>query len=111
MITRKPRAAMAAAWPYRIQLVKASEKKPWSSSTGRPSPISRHASLVPSKLSKKRVSGALSVGEFSNGFHPAIDNGFVLVGAIGWQTAGVEPCLVPALDSVMMGRTEAIGVV
>ncbi len=56
MITRKPSAAIAAACPYLIQFVFASEKYPWSSSTGCPSPSSRQAIRTPSKLSKNHVS-------------------------------------------------------
>src|SRR3546814_15370612 len=53
---------------------------------------------VPSKLSKNRV----SVGEFANGLHPAIDERLVLVGAISGQVACVEPCLMHALGAEMM---------
>src|SRR3546814_10236302 len=53
---------------------------------------------VPSKLSKNRV----SVGEFANGLHPAIDERLVLVGAISGQVACVEPCLMHDLGAEMM---------
>src|SRR3546814_161491 len=53
---------------------------------------------VPSKLSKNRV----SVGEFANGLHPAIDERLVLVGAISGQVACVEPCLMHALGAEML---------
>src|SRR3546814_5292435 len=49
-------------------------------------------------LSKNRV----SVGEFANGLHPAIDERLVLVGAISGQVACVEPCLMHALGAEMM---------
>src|SRR3546814_10917089 len=101
-ISRKPSAAIAAAGPNRIQLVSASEKKPWINTSGRAPPVSgptsHHTSRGPSKLSKNRV----SVGEFANGLHPAIDERLVLVGAISGQVACVEPCLMPALGAEMM---------
>src|SRR3546814_8998665 len=77
-------------------------RSPWINTTGRAPPVSgptsRHASRVPSKLSKNRV----SVGEFANGLHPAIDERLVLVGAISGQVACVEPCLMHALGAEMM---------
>ena len=48
MITRKPAAAIAAAWPNLIQLMCASENRPWSRTTGRPCPTSCQASSTPS---------------------------------------------------------------
>src|SRR5438045_2261228 len=103
MMTRKPAAAIAAAWPYLIQLVCALEKKPWISTTGRPSPSSRHAIRWPSKLSKKRV----SVGELATQVHPFADDIGEFVGALVRQVARVAPALVPALDSEMSDRAQA----
>src|SRR3546814_16304248 len=96
MKRRPPRSTLTytiVPSPTLFRSVSASEKYPWINTTGRAPPVSgptsRHASRVPSKLSKNRV----SVGEFANGLHPAIDERLVLVGAISGQVACVEPCL------------------
>jgi hypothetical protein len=47
-MTRYPALAKAAAWPYFIQLVSASDMKPCISNKGRPCPVSRHAISTPS---------------------------------------------------------------
>src|SRR3712207_8074781 len=69
MIRRPPRSTL---FPYTtlfrsIQLVSASEKRPWSRTTGLPSPSSYQTSSAPS--------GALnrcSVEELATGLHPTI---------------------------------------
>src|SRR5688572_13489851 len=71
MITRKPREASSAAWPKRIQLVSASENRPWRRMTGRPSasPSSCQAISTPSSTVKLCL-----VGELANGLVPAIED-------------------------------------
>src|SRR6188768_2709523 len=102
MITRNPRAASSAAWPKRIQLVKAFEKKPWIRTSGRPSPISVHAISVPSKLAKRCV----SVGNSANRVDPLFFDAGIVFGPLGRKPARVKPCLVHAFESGMFDRAE-----
>src|SRR5687768_8883294 len=99
MITRKPRPASSAAWPNLIQLVSASENRPWSSTTGRPfaGPVSCQTSLAPSGA----VNSCL-VGELANGLDPAFGERLVVFGAIFGQPFGRDPGAVHAFHPEMM---------
>src|SRR5688572_29301736 len=97
MITRNPREAISAAWPNRIQLVSASENRPWRSTTGLPSPSSCQASSTPSGARKLCL-----IGELANGVDPAIDGGLIILDPIFGQALGVDPGAVHAFDAEMV---------
>src|SRR5688500_9904039 len=101
MITRKPRAAISAAWPKRIQLVSALEKRPWRSTTALPSPSSCQTSSAPSYAVKRWL-----IGELPGGFDPAVDKRLILLGSIFRQAFGVDPGAVQALRAAMVLGSE-----
>src|SRR5687767_14606923 len=60
MITRNPAAAIRAAEPNLIQLTSALENSPWSRMTGRPSPVSCHASSTPSEAVQRWIATSVT---------------------------------------------------